>query len=110
MSDTAGVLRPDRIRGLILCGTYQGCQSNRYRLIVSPANEPDVLVLLMHSPSVDPSTWQGVADRLRDIGVDVRVPSFVGVGDTDAPYWPQVSERAVDSIGVTTGMPVSFLT
>jgi hypothetical protein len=53
----------------------------------------------MHSPSVGPSTWQGVADRLRDTGVDVRVPSFIGVGDAAAPYWPQVVERAVGSVG-----------
>ena len=53
----------------------------------------------MHSPSVGPATWQGVADRLRDTGVDVRVPSFIGVGDGPAPYWPQVIQRAVDSVG-----------
>src|SRR6266568_882037 len=66
---------------------------------VSPADEPSTVVLLMHSPSVGPATWQGVADRLRDTGVDVRVPSFSGVCDGPAPYWPQVMQRAVDAVG-----------
>ncbi len=53
----------------------------------------------MHSPSVGPAIWQGVADRLRDKGIDVRVPSFIGVGEGPAPYWPQVIQRAVHSVG-----------
>jgi len=53
----------------------------------------------MHSPSVGPAIWQGVGDRLRDKGIDVRVPSFIGVGEGPAPYWPQVIQRAVHSVG-----------
>lgn len=66
---------------------------------MSPIDELSAVFLLMHSPSVSPATWQGVADRLRDTGVDVRVPSFIGVCDGPTPYWPQVVQRAVDAIG-----------
>ena len=66
---------------------------------MSPTDELSPVVLLMHSPSVGPSTWEGVADHLRDEGVDVRVPSFLDVCDGPAPYWPQIIQRAVDAVG-----------
>jgi len=49
------------------------------------------LYVLVHSPSVGPSTWQGVADRLRETGHDAVVPSLLAVGDAGPPFWPQVA-------------------
>jgi hypothetical protein len=31
--------------------------------------------------------------------MEVRVPSFIGVGDGPPPYWPEVIQRAVDAVG-----------
>ncbi len=66
---------------------------------MSPSDQLSTVVLLMHSPSVGSSTWQGVADRFREGSVDVRVPSFSGVCDGPAPYWPHIIQRAVDAVG-----------
>ena len=49
------------------------------------------IFVLIHSPSVGPATWQPVADRLRDAGHEVTVPSLLSVGDGGAPFWPRVS-------------------
>jgi len=49
------------------------------------------IFVLIHSPSVGPATWQPVADRLRDAGHEVAVPSLLSVGDGGAPFWPRVS-------------------
>ena len=46
--------------------------------------------VLVHSPSVGPATWAGVAGRLRESGHGVVVPSLLGVTDGEAPYWPGV--------------------
>ncbi len=48
------------------------------------------LFVLVHSPSVGPSTWQPVAAELHGRGHDAVVPSLLGVGDGEAPYWPKV--------------------
>ncbi len=45
--------------------------------------------VLIHSPSVGPGTWSPVARRLRQAGHEVVVPSLLGVGDGEAPYWPR---------------------
>jgi hypothetical protein len=39
------------------------------------------LFVLVHSPSVGPSTWEQVADELREAGHDVVVPSLLRVGE-----------------------------
>jgi len=49
------------------------------------------LFVLVHSPSVGPSTWQAVADQLRDAGHDAVVPSLLSVGEGGPPYWPRVT-------------------
>lgn len=49
------------------------------------------IFVLIHSPSVGPATWLPVADRLRDAGHDVAVPSLLAVGKGGAPYWPRVA-------------------
>jgi hypothetical protein len=44
----------------------------------------------VHSPSVGPSTWLPVAERLRDEGHEAVVPSLLTVTDHGRPYWPHV--------------------
>jgi hypothetical protein len=48
--------------------------------------------VLVHSPSVGPSTWAPVATRLRDLGAVAVVPSLVDVADAEPPFWPRVAE------------------
>ena len=48
------------------------------------------LFVLVHSPSVGPSTWRAVADQLRDSGHEAVVPSLLAVGEGGPPYWPKV--------------------
>ncbi|MFC1401423.1 MULTISPECIES: hypothetical protein [Streptacidiphilus] len=48
------------------------------------------LFVLVHSPSVGPSTWRPVAERLAEAGYDARVPSLLDVGTGPPPYWPAV--------------------
>jgi hypothetical protein len=54
--------------------------------------------VLIHSPSVGPATWAGVAGRLAARGVDVRVPDLTGVGRAAAPYWPAVVDAVRASL------------
>ncbi|MCC5578903.1 alpha/beta hydrolase [Microtetraspora sp. AC03309] len=46
--------------------------------------------MLVHSPSVGPSTWNPVAEVLRARGHAAVVPSLVDVTAGPAPYWPRV--------------------
>lgn len=48
------------------------------------------LFVLVHSPSVGPSTWHPVAERLAAAGYDTRVPSLLDVCSGPPPYWPEV--------------------
>jgi hypothetical protein len=61
------------------------------------------LFVLVHSPSVGPSTWEQVADELRDAGHDVVVPSLLRVGENGAPYWRKVAPAVRDGL---SGRPV----
>jgi hypothetical protein len=56
------------------------------------------LFVLVHSPSVGPSTWHQVADRLSDSGHDAVVPSLLGVGENGPPYWPRVAAAVRDGL------------
>jgi hypothetical protein len=49
------------------------------------------LFVLVHSPSVGPSTWEPVAGLLPDAGHEAVVPSLLGVADGGPPYWPIVA-------------------
>jgi hypothetical protein len=53
--------------------------------------------VLVHSPSVGPSTWVPVADRLRALGRDAVVPSLRAVGEGDPPFWPRVVEAVAEA-------------
>ncbi|HEY3501792.1 MAG TPA: alpha/beta fold hydrolase [Actinocatenispora sp.] len=46
--------------------------------------------VLVHSPSVGPSTWRPVADRLAAAGFATRVPSLTHVAYGGAPFWPRI--------------------
>ncbi|MEU9476320.1 alpha/beta hydrolase [Streptomyces sp. NPDC048191] len=48
------------------------------------------IFVLVHSPSVGPSTWDPVAGHLTARGYEVRVPSLLNVGAGTAPFWPRV--------------------
>ncbi|MGW4799111.1 alpha/beta hydrolase [Nonomuraea sp. NPDC004297] len=46
--------------------------------------------VLVHSPSVGPSTWAFVAESLERRGHTAVVPDLTGVSAGGAPYWPRV--------------------
>ncbi|MFB7746260.1 alpha/beta hydrolase [Streptomyces sp. NPDC056132] len=51
----------------------------------------DPLFVLVHSPSVGPATWAGVAERMSAAGHAVRVPSLLSVGKGAPPFWPSAA-------------------
>lgn len=57
----------------------------------------------MHSPSVGPATWDSVAQRLRELGHEVVVPSLLTVGVGPPPYWPRVAAAVADALPGTLG-------
>ncbi|HEX5190709.1 MAG TPA: alpha/beta hydrolase [Streptosporangiaceae bacterium] len=65
------------------------------------------LFLLVHSPSVGPSTWRPVAGQLRKAGHHAVVPSLLAVGDGEPPYWPRVPAAVRDGVaGLDPSQPV----
>ncbi|MFJ2894140.1 alpha/beta hydrolase [Streptomyces sp. NPDC087218] len=56
------------------------------------------IFVLVHSPSVGPSTWAPVAARLTAAGHRVRVPSLLHVGAGGPPYWPRVVDAVRDGL------------
>lgn len=65
------------------------------------------IFVLVHSPSVGPSTWRPVAERLVAAGYQVRVPSLLGVGSGAPPFWPRVVDAVRDDLRrVPAGRPV----
>jgi pimeloyl-ACP methyl ester carboxylesterase len=56
------------------------------------------MFVLVHSPSVGPSTWRPVADRLASLGRDAVVPSLRRVAEAPPPYWPVVVDVVVDAV------------
>lgn len=51
--------------------------------------------VLVHSPVVGPHTWAPVARELAGAGHAVAVPSLLGIGAGDPPFWPRVVAAAV---------------
>ncbi|MFD7860826.1 alpha/beta hydrolase [Streptomyces sp. NPDC059783] len=65
------------------------------------------VLVLVHSPSVGPSTWQPVAERLTDLGHRVRVPSLLDVGAGGPPFWPRAASAVRDGLaGIPADHPV----
>jgi pimeloyl-ACP methyl ester carboxylesterase len=56
-------------------------------------------LVLIHSPSVGPRTWQPVAHRLAELGWEAAVPSLLQVTDQGPEYWPRVVEAVVAGLG-----------
>ncbi|MFB7757916.1 alpha/beta hydrolase, partial [Streptomyces sp. NPDC056121] len=54
--------------------------------------------VLVHSPSVGPSTWHPVAEQLKARGHQVRVPSLLHVGAGAPPFWPRVVSAVRDDL------------
>ena len=56
-------------------------------------------LVLVHSPSVGPSTWVPVARRLHLRGLDAVVPNLRHVGMGGPPYWPRVAGTVAEAMG-----------
>ncbi|RKS09640.1 hypothetical protein DFP74_5382 [Nocardiopsis sp. Huas11] len=56
------------------------------------------IFVLVHSPSMGPSTWYPVADLMAAAGHRVWVPSLVRVGEGGPPFWPRVVDAVRDSL------------
>ncbi|MGZ4653526.1 MAG: hypothetical protein ACXVYY_05355 [Oryzihumus sp.] len=55
--------------------------------------------VLIHSPSVGPSTWTPVAEQLTAAGCRVRVPSLQHVVAGEPPFWPRIVDAVRDDLG-----------
>ncbi|MFE4958027.1 alpha/beta hydrolase [Streptomyces sp. NPDC056653] len=56
------------------------------------------IFVLVHSPSVGPSTWHPVAEQLAAAGYQVRVPSLLHVGAGGPPFWPRIADAVRDDL------------
>lgn len=56
------------------------------------------IFVLVHSPSVGPSTWHPVAEQLAAAGHQVRVPSLLHVGAGEPPFWPRIANAVRDDL------------
>ncbi|MEV5556512.1 alpha/beta hydrolase [Nonomuraea wenchangensis] len=54
--------------------------------------------VLVHSPSVGPSTWAPVAESLERRGHAVVVPDLTGISVGGPPYWPRVVAAVRDAV------------
>jgi hypothetical protein len=65
------------------------------------------LFVLVHSPSVGPSTWAPVAGQLAASGCDAVVPSLLSVADGGPPFWPRVVAAVTAGLaGADPGQPL----
>jgi hypothetical protein len=68
------------------------------------------IFVLVHSPSVGPSTWRPVAEHLTAEGHGVRVPSLLDVAAGDPPFWPRVVSAVQDDLRqVPADAPVTLV-
>ncbi|MGW3359321.1 alpha/beta hydrolase [Streptomyces bungoensis] len=68
------------------------------------------LFVLLHSPSMGPSSWHSAAEELTAAGFQVRVPSLLHVGAGDPPFWPRVADAVRDDLRqVPAGRPVTLV-
>lgn len=65
------------------------------------------IFVLVHSPSVGPSTWHPVAEQLAAAGHQVRVPSLLHVSAGGPPFWPRITDAVRDDLGkIPTNQPL----
>ncbi|MFR9796731.1 alpha/beta hydrolase [Streptomyces sp. MS06] len=70
----------------------------------------DPVLVLVHSPSVGPSTWHPVAEHLTAAGHRVRVPSLLHVAAGAPPFWPRIAEAVRDDLrDVPADRPVTLV-
>jgi hypothetical protein len=63
--------------------------------------------VLIHSPVTGPRTWAPVAERLRAAGCEVAVPSLLGIGEGNPPFWPRaVAAVTAAAEGAAPGEPL----
>lgn len=55
-------------------------------------------LVLVHSPSLGPGSWEPLAVELRRRGRAVVVPSLLGVADGPPPAWPRVVEAVASAV------------
>ncbi|WP_304454389.1 alpha/beta hydrolase [Nocardiopsis sp. YSL2] len=68
------------------------------------------IFVLVHSPSLGPSTWRPVAEHLAAAGFRVRVPSLLHTGTGGPPFWPRVVEAVRDDLWqVPADSPVTLV-
>ncbi len=65
---------------------------------MQPMQPMQQVFVLVHSPSVGPSTWHPVVEHLTAAGHQVRVPSLVNVGAGAPPFWPHVVDAVRDEL------------
>ncbi|MGW4562003.1 alpha/beta hydrolase [Streptomyces sp. NPDC004561] len=66
--------------------------------------------VLVHSPSVGPSTWLPVAGRLQAAGHEVLVPSLLSVGAGEPPFWPRAVHAVREELRhLPAGRPVTLV-
>ncbi len=66
--------------------------------------------VLVHSPSVGPSTWAAVKDALQDRGHVVDLPNLTAVVTLDPPSAPRIAELVATAVSVKPGEEVVLVT
>ncbi|MFJ8201034.1 alpha/beta hydrolase [Streptomyces sp. NPDC096152] len=56
------------------------------------------IFVLVHSPSVGPSTWHPAAEHLTAAGCQVLVPSLLHIGAGAPPFWPRTVSAVRDHL------------
>jgi hypothetical protein len=59
--------------------------------------------VLVHSPVVGPRTWAPVARELAGAGHAVTVPSLLGIGAQEPPFWPHVVAAVTAAVSGAAG-------
>lgn len=68
------------------------------------------IFVLVHSPSVGPTTWRPVAEYLTATGFQVRVPSLLRIGTGAPPFWPRIVRAVRDDLRqVSADSPVTLV-
>ncbi|MEU4539534.1 alpha/beta hydrolase [Streptosporangium sp. NPDC023825] len=68
------------------------------------------IFVLVHSPSVGPSTWHPVANHLTAAGYQVRVPSLLCIGAGAPPFWPPIVDAVRNDLRqVSADSPITLV-
>jgi pimeloyl-ACP methyl ester carboxylesterase len=61
------------------------------------------VLVLVHSPSLGPGSWEPLATELRKREKQVAVPSLLGVADGPMPVWPRVVDAVAAVVATLPG-------